>query len=348
MFRFGHLGLVVALLLIGSACCTVADDLATIQPAGSGVTTTKNTFLCKVCGVFWEVVEDVLGDQKVDEWLIEYVEEKLCPMLPTQEAQEECVEKAPTFVPTIIHWAEGLANGAMCTDAGVCGDDVLYTTTVGVDLQEDDNCQICKKLAAFVKDEVDKLQPDTVVQRINELKEECDRLDGEEAEKCKAIVDKYGYLLLAFIEKEKDTDIEKACSDIGVCPRLFSGPVVDPLPVELVSKMAEYAATASNDESACDRCKAITTAAHNDIVNQDTQEAVIAYLSRACAWVPVYTEQCNEAVGNYTIQALDTIAMHLNPDEVCNYLGICNEQSLARGETAAIEGNKFVEPIYVQ
>lgn len=338
----------VALLFTSSALCRVADDLATVQPLSSEAKAVKDTFLCEVCGVFWEVVDDVLGDQEVDDWLIKYVQENMCPKLPTEEAQEECVEKAPTFVPAVIHWVEGVANSTMCTDAGVCGDKVQFTAPVEMDQQEDEACLTCKNLTALLKAEAQKVHPETLVQRIEDLKNVCDRLGGDEAQQCKQIVDKYGYLMVYFIEKEKATDIEKACSDLGICPRPSSTPVIDPLPAELVRQIAVYASTTSNDESECDDCKDLVTHARDSLREPEIQESVIEYLSRACSWIPMYSDDCKEAVQNYTIQALNTLASRLEPDAVCTVLQACDEESLAMGEAAAIEEKNVAELVRIQ
>jgi len=348
MLRCGGFTLVAALLFTSSALCRVADDLATVQPLSSEAKGVKDTFLCEVCGVFWEVLDDVLGDQEVDDWLIKYVQENMCPKLPTEEAQEECVEKAPTFVPAVIHWVEGLANSTMCTDAGVCGDRVPLTAPVEMDQQEDEECLICKNLTALLKAEAQKVHTETLVQKIEDLKNVCGRLGGDEAQQCKQIVDKYGYLLVYFIEKEKAADIEKTCSDLGICPRPSSTPVIDPLPAELVRQIAVYAITTSNDEDECDYCKDLMTTVRDSLRDPKTQETDIEYLSRACAWIPIYSEDCREAVRNYTTQALNTIANQLEPDRVCTFLKACGEEWLAMGEAATIEEKNIEELVWIQ
>ena len=58
-----------------------------------------------------------------------------------------------------------------------------------------------------------------------------------------------------FIEKEQHIDVEKACSDIGLCEKLSPEPVIDPLPAALVGRMASYGMRSSNDQDDCTKCK---------------------------------------------------------------------------------------------
>lgn len=76
---------VVLLLLATPARCKVADDLvaATIRtgPVPDG-------FLCRACGVFLDIVDEVLKNRKVEHWLIHFVQKHICPEVPTQKARE--------------------------------------------------------------------------------------------------------------------------------------------------------------------------------------------------------------------------------------------------------------------
>ncbi|CAD7697627.1 unnamed protein product [Ostreobium quekettii] len=299
--------------------------------------------MCKACSVFVAVVDDALQDERVDEWLINLVEQRICPHLP-QSLQEECVEKAPTFVPAIIKWVEAISNTALCTEINVCGPAGLDNVVVEVGQDEDYECTVCKNLTAIVKKEAGRVQPDTLIAKIEQLKEQCEELQDEQMQdRCKQLVDKYGYLLVYFIEREKDGDVEKTCSDLRLCPAPNNLPVVDPIPARLVQKMVAYGA--SNDADKCQQCKDKAQDALEDLGNPDTQKDVASYLSRPCAWVPVYSAQCYAAFGNYTVEAMNAIASGLTAEEVCTNLAYCGDQE----DTTHVLHTKeeVVKPVYV-
>ncbi|CAD7702419.1 unnamed protein product [Ostreobium quekettii] len=314
--------LAVALLLAASVHCRVDDEPAMLWPGAGDPLSQVHNDGCKVCGVFVDMIQDALEDPRVEDWLLDVVEHSMCPRLP-ESLEEKCVENAPTFVPDVIHWLEGITNTALCSDIDVCGPAALDSVVVQEDQDEDFDCTVCKNLTAIVKKEAGKVQPDTLVDKIEQLKEQCDELGNEGIQdRCKQLIDKYGYMLVYFIEREKDQDIDKACADLGMCPMLFKTPVIDPIPSDLVKKMMGYRA-ASNATDKCQRCKAVAQDALDDLANPDTQRAVAAFISKPCTWVPAYEAECTSAMTNITINVLNDIATDTTADEACTNLAFC-------------------------
>lgn len=216
-------------------------------------------------------------------------------------------------------------------------------------LDEDPTCKVCKNLAILAKEAAQKVRPDTLVGRIEELRQMCSRLDNEEAvEQCMQIVDKYGYLLVYFIEKEQHIDVERACSDIGLCDKLSPEPVIDPFPAALVGRMASYGMTSSNDQDDCSNCKAIAGAAHRGVDDPDTMKDVIQYLSRPCRWIPVFGKRCREAVGNFIAKAVHAASGSITPEDACNLLQYCNETAVSKPNSYVPEGKALEDLIYIQ
>jgi len=322
--------IVTALLLVPSIHCRVEGEPVNLRPVVGGMEPQLHGAMCRVCNILVDILEDAFGDERLVNWLIKVVVKHVCPRIP-KRFQEECTEYAPAVVTTVVHWIEEIATTALCMEVGVCGPAILDSVALDMSQDDDYDCTVCKNLTSIVEMESGGVHTDTLMGRIDALKEQCRKLKDEGAqERCNQLVNKYGYMLVYFIVREEGNNVGKACSDLGVCPMKFRTPVVDPIPVQLVHRMLGYW-RASNAGDECQQCKDVAQSALTDFATADAKDEVVAYVASPCSWIPQHSAQCLPAVGNYSTEVINAIVAATTAEDVCTYLQYCRDAKGAAG-----------------
>eukprot|EP00803_Ostreobium_quekettii_P010036 evm.model.scf_138.8 EVM.evm.TU.scf_138.8 scf_138:122558-128659(+) len=329
---------VAALLMVPHAHCRVEDEPVTLRPAMDGMEPQLHGAMCRVCNILVDIVEDAFGDQRLVNWLIKVVENHVCPHLP-KRFQEECTEYAPMYVPTVVRWIEEIASTALCMEVGVCESAILDNVAADMGRIDDYDCIVCKNLTSIVDMESGGVQADTLIGRIDQLKEQCKTIDEEDApDRCKELVNKYGYMLVYFIAREEGSNVGKTCSDLGICPKVSRTPVIDPIPESIVRRMLGYW-RASNAEDECQQCKDVAQSALTDFATADAKDEVVAYVASPCSWIAQHATQCLHAIGNYSTEVIDAIVAATTAEDVCTYLQHCGD---AKGSAVRVGDDPVV------
>ncbi|CAD5122092.1 DgyrCDS10542 [Dimorphilus gyrociliatus] len=78
----------------------------------------------------------------------------------------------------------------------------------------------------------------------------------------------------------------------------------------------------------CTFCETLITTVRDALSNAETEKAIENYLANACTIIPDETiaKDCTAAVDNYLPEIFQLIKSVLNPQQVCNAIGICKPQ----------------------
>uniref|UniRef100_A0ABK0M2D3 Prosaposin n=1 Tax=Rattus norvegicus TaxID=10116 RepID=A0ABK0M2D3_RAT len=98
----------------------------------------------------------------------------------------------------------------------------------------------------------------------------------------------------------------------------------------------------------CDICKTVVTEAGNLLKDNATEEEILHYLEKTCAWIhdSSLSASCKEVVDSYLPVILDMIKGEMsNPGEVCSALNLCQslQEYLAEQNQRQLESNKIPE-----
>lgn len=300
----------------------------------------RSDFWCKTCNVFVTVFDKILENREVEDFLIEYFQDHVCPALP-EIMVDECLKDTPKFLPVIIHFIESLATARLCGGMGVCASsdspsmDFLdqHTTSYYIDLQRRQNalrnqdqsaCEMCRKVTKSVDEKLEDTQPDDIMDVKKEIMQSCTELPGKMQTECKNLVERWSYLLVYYLLKEKeDGRIAKACEDLNICP---STELVDvpALPLSLVKKIG-LLSSQSNSQDSCGKCMEIATKTEGSVSSKDFEDEIGEYITSVCSYVPPIKERCAETLKSFSDSFFDGLAHIVDPKTACMKLGFCGD-----------------------
>merc|ERR1712147_554673 len=160
----------------------------------------------------------------------------------------------------------------------------------------------------------------------------CEKLDKNNADHCKHVVDDYYMPAFNFLRHEIDPHL--LCSLVGLCKSQPS------LPAATVQQTALVPATKlTASSSQCEICQFAATELFSILEDPYDQRMVKNALESICYRLPnVVDRRCEQFVEGYTAKILDLITSGLGPDQLCLALNICSETR----EVAPVEEEEAV------
>ncbi|GMH44350.1 hypothetical protein BSKO_12284 [Bryopsis sp. KO-2023] len=321
----------LALSVIAATARIDSNVVSSEEPRNAEPTKGETGLWCKTCNVFVTVFDKVLMMQQVIDFLDKYFEDHVCHSMPPALV-EECMKDVPKVIPAIIRFLESLASSSLCSTLGVCEKSDLRTIAfhekqMRMNQASNDDmelCDVCHKFTGALEEKVDVLDPSDVMKWKDQLEQTCLQVPEDMREKCKSLVDRYSYLMMYYLVKEKDEgDISKACADLGVCSS--AGPTdVPPFQLALVKKMAGVW-IGVNEQDNCKKCMEVAKRAEGAVAEPDFEDEFGAYITRVCKYVPPIKEKCTESLKSFSNKFLDSLLKIIAPEAVCTRFGFCGE-----------------------
>ncbi|KAF5399381.1 hypothetical protein PHET_06924 [Paragonimus heterotremus] len=268
----------------------------------------NNVPSCEQCQAVFEQVRNTLKDPVVQEQLKKAVAEHFCSILPTflrsvcDKAVEEDFDK-------IIQQMDTVSTKQACAVFGMCVKQPDVRRQIQVRVKPGTSlpgvCQLCE----LVIDKLVNLLPEKPTEEAIQqaLSKVCLLVPQSHKKQCHQFVEQYAAKIVEAIIR--GTAAEVICYGLGLC-----GPLSRPL-VVAVPLTSAY----------CDTCKFLVTVAEHQLTQNQTEAQIKSLASRLCQVLPsTYVEECNQLVDKYTPLVLEYLTESMQPDVVCQKIGLCS------------------------
>lgn len=232
------------------------------------------------------------------------------------------------------YWCQGYKQAKECRAIEHCKQKVWK-------MKPEDACQECEQVVNELKTALSKntTQHDVIVY----LEDLCDKVAGQMAAECKALVDSYApeiiKTILAYVK-----DPKQVCTALGMCaakdksailatllknsipyenlvPVLESGPII----MKPVKKSHPLKKIDASPE--CILCEFVMRELDNLVSENATQQEIEAALDKVCSFLPAtLSTECTDFVNEYAPAILEILSKELNPQLVCTTLKLCQSE----------------------
>lgn len=302
---------------------TQARDLAPVNSAGD---------VCQTCLVGVRILEDFLCDPYATDFMVEFLEKRVCPIVGDSP---KCYNIAEGLLPMVVQWFRATATPAtLCSAAGVCGVSLQEDRRLNrpaLRVHDNNECAMCQFVVTRVKTAVD--DPVAIEHVKKKALEVCLSLPGQLAQGCTEFVNTYEPLIAQFLDS---VDPEQLCELLGVCMEKLTKVQLPALPASLVrgletvqtiqSAHSMMGVAPSNDP--CDVCKMAVIEAHSLVSNPAVQQDIVNYTKALCESFPSFADACKIYVDEYAPLVFSLLNQYLVPDQLCMEIGVCPPPSL--------------------
>ncbi|KAH9498380.1 hypothetical protein Btru_008134, partial [Bulinus truncatus] len=263
---------------------------------------------CAVCEFVMQELDSILADNST-EAQIESALDKVCDFLPSS-LSSECQQFVESYAPMIIQLLKTLKPQQICTALGLC---TKVTTSTPYSKASGSSCALCE----FIMTEVDTyLGENSTEAEIEEaLDKVCDLLPQTLKSECDSIMEQYGPIIFSMLVKKMDP--KTVCTAIHLCSAKSS-----------VSTAIKKTSIKKNE--LCALCIYVLTTVDTLIESKASKQEIIAALDKVCDYLPsTVKEQCESFVGLYLPYVVDLIVQELTPQQICEKLGLCVNQTVS-------------------
>jgi len=221
----------------------------------------------------------------------------------------------------------------ICDLSGVCSQAFEKVPSTVLAPTEDIQCEFCEKV---VKHWLDVYASNSSLAEFKDLLDGiCDRLDKNNADHCKHIVDQYYIPFFEFLRNEIDP--ETVCSMVGLCGPGGFLEVSDDVPLTVYSRKSQSSplvkllpAKKTQEplgDSKCEMCDMVMEEIFSALQDPYDQRMVKNVLETVCFKLPLpakYERKCEDFVEAYTAEILDFITNAVEPEQACAALKLCS------------------------
>merc|ERR1712002_947915 len=212
-------------------------------------------------------------------------------------------------------------NEEICDLSGLCSQSFEKVPATKLQAGEDIQCEFCEKV---IKHWVDVYASNSSLAEFKEMLDGiCEKLDKNNADHCKHVVDDYYIPAFEFIKNEIDP--HAICSLVGLCQNEGDDVALEVHQVLQVPLVPAYTSLDNSIDvgelegsSSCDMCQMVLTEVFSVLKDPSDQRMVENVLESICYRLPDSWEtNCENFVERYTGMILDFIVSGLNPNGVC-------------------------------
>jgi len=264
---------------------------------------TERKSTCLLCEYVMHNLESYLKDAHNEEEIREYLD-GLCMSVPTsyQNVCKTFIDKYEAAILKMI--SSEIHPYQMCKEINLCS-----STPVPKSIKKSSSCQTCYIVAEEVfsvfsdKDDVDMVK--------NVLESICYRFPEYIDEPCENFVDKYVTAFLKFVAQGLTPD--EVCDALDMC---------NPNEAQNFIKVRDF----SGGDSACVICEYTVSYLDKMLEDKNNEEEIREALEAVCDYMPSSVkQQCDRFVDSYTDMIIQLLTGDVTPKEVCEYLGLCQE-----------------------
>jgi len=184
----------------------------------------------------------------------------------------------------------------------------------------DEICQFCESIIQDARDMISQKSTQEEIQQL--LDSACSVIpDQSIASECQDMVNQYLAEVISIVESELDPQM--VCSLLGLCSGLEDkvrhAQLLRAKPISLDGKLGG---------DICVDCKQLVTDLKAQFTSATTEKEVEDLLKQQlCSQLGPLADECNQLVEAYVPQIFDMLATQLDPDMLCQALGLCNQTS---------------------
>ncbi|GFN91862.1 proactivator polypeptide, partial [Plakobranchus ocellatus] len=267
---------------------------------------------CVICEFVIKVLDDILMANETEETLAKLLD-SICERLPG-DLNAECERFVGIYSPQIIALiVSKMRADQICATLGLCPKDSRVDLKVqpkdDVSESNDELCDLCKYLVNYIDTY---LQENKTKEQIEKLLEQfCDVMPAELSEMCDIFVKQYGPMLVELLVEGLDP--KKACAAVDLC-------------LDQLVRTKDV----KNDKKTeiCILCETVLQEVEDLLAQNVTRNEIVAALQKICnLFSGSIKDECSQAMAMYTDYVIDLIEKELPPELICQYLGICGNQT---------------------
>jgi len=285
---------------------------------------------CNMCRKGAKKVKKQLKHMKQQQVETKFLE--LCGYLGSYSdaCRDTVVEESKTIYEVVTQQFDD----EICDLSGLCSQAFEKVPSTVLGPNADIQCEFCEKV---VKHWLDVYASNSSLAEFKVLLDGiCERLDKNNADHCKHIVDQYYIPFFEFLRNEIDP--ETVCSMAGLCGPGGFFEVSDAVPLTVYSRRPSSSPLVkllpatkiqqpkSLGDSKCEMCDMVVTEVFAALQDKADQNMVKNVLETICYRLPLpakYERKCENFVKAYTGEILDFITNGVEPEEVCAALSLC-------------------------
>ena len=204
----------------------------------------------------------------------------------------------------------------------------LQTTQLPAQLQgpklADETCALCE----FALDEVYSMLNDTTDRQeiVNVLDTFCFRVMPSSIEsKCEKLVDSYsGFIIDMILESYTPDEI---CKAIKLCKNKVTTTTTPSVAASTTTPSPTTVIPLPKNDQKCVLCEYLITTLDGIISDKHNEEEVRQALDKVCGILPkTIHDECTQFVDKYTDMIIQLITKSMTPDQICQALGLCDQQ----------------------
>lgn len=177
-------------------------------------------------------------------------------------------------------------------------------------------CTLCEYLLHYIQDTI--TNPVTEEKVKDFLGKVCTKIPSSIKTECQEFIDTYGDAVVAILVQEIDPS--QVCPMIHICPSEALLNIWEKIPKKFIIKNEQ-------DKPSCPLCLLAVSQIYNVIKDNKTQANIEAELDKLCSHLPhSLTDQCKDFVSSYSKELVEMLLADLSPQEVCDYLHLCDPQ----------------------
>ncbi|XP_059489163.1 prosaposin [Neocloeon triangulifer] len=293
-----------------------------------------NKVECETCQYFLHYVQQELTLPSTEAEIKEFVDEA-CDHLP-KSIGPQCRSFVSTYADALIALlAQEVDPSQVCPSLGLCPTFKIPEVLPSTDNKKDNpTCPLC----LYAMQQLDKMLKDNRTEdSVKEaLESVCAILPKKMVAECDTFVDKYSEELIDMVIAEYTP--EEVCTNLKMCgPKEFesemmtgndekqahieTNEIVLPKDDELVKAVSN-----AKDDNRCVICEFVMTQLDDMLKNNATEDDIKNAVHTVCNYLPKsVSTKCNEFVNEYADLVIQLLVQSLDPKQVCQELGLCNQ-----------------------
>lgn len=333
---------------------------------------TVKSIPCDLCKEVVTVAGKVLKDNATEEEIHAYMN-KACEFMSDQGLVAECKEMVDAYLPSILDMIKGELDKpeVVCSSLALCKSLQKHLAEMKLQKQLQSNkipeldfselaspfmanvplllypqdkpkrdsgkngdvCQDCIQLITDLQEAV-RTNSTFVKSLIDQVEEECERLEPAFADMCKNYISEYSDMAIQMLMHMQP---ETICSMVGICSSVKSIPLQTLVPAKTLSEvkaeLVENSVSQVESFSLCDTCTIIVEELTSLLESNKTEEEMVYALERVCFVLPkTLQDQCKDFVDIYGKPIIDMLLEETNPKQVCVVLKCCTNNVLPAGK----------------
>jgi saposin len=293
--------LLLITLLIGIAASPAyTKEMVVEENSRSAVT-------CELCNLVLTAAKSLIASNKSEEAVVEFIENQLCARLGS--LKDICTSYMETEGKQIIYeLAHSVDPSTICTRIGLCSTRTVEVRTV--------NCIVCKLVMTDVQSMLKNNASEAQILAFIENK--LCNATGPLYPVCKIAIDSFGPQILKMLAAQVDP--AKICEFIGMC----------------TSRSIERSQTIAPKSIYCPVCKVVIADVQTMLQNNASEAQILAFIeSKLCNATGPLAPVCRLAIESFGPQILKMIAAQVDPEKVCELIGMCTAAAPKKRELVA-------------